>query len=53
MSLFNKIKTEQSKVQKEVKIEDSQSEKIIRRANSNSKIKKQNIACYEELPCIK
>ena len=52
MSLFNKIKTEQSKVQKEVKIEDSQSEKIIRRANSNSKIKKQNIACYEELPCI-
>ena len=50
------IKTEILKntknLEKEVEIEDSQSEKIIRRANSNSKIKKQNIACYEELPCI-
>ncbi len=27
-------------------------EKIIRRAISNAKIKKEKIACYEELPCI-
>lgn len=31
---------------------NEESERIIRRAISNAKIKKEKIACYEELPCV-
>ena len=34
------------------KFDNIEAEKVIRRAISNAKIKKQKIACYESLPCI-
>lgn len=32
--------------------DNAQAERIVRRAISNAKIKKEKIACYEELPCV-